>query len=416
MRRGRGRASPLDLSAKTEQVEKPGLRNVANLGIVSLFTDISTEMILGVLPLFVVTELGATKALLGLMEGAAESLNYVFRTLSGMFSDRIARRKPLVLLGYALSTVAKPFFSVAQSFTDAFAVRLTDRAGKGIRTSPRDALISDSVKAERSGRAFGLHRSMDQVGAIVGPVLAFLLIPLVGMRGLFLSSLVPGTIALFVLVLFVRDKRGMRKSTGLVKNAKIVLNRKFASFLAVIGIFALGAYNFSFVLVKASALGVDPTAIPLVYATLNAATVLAGLPAGLLADRFGKEKTLIAGFGLFAVSTAAGLFASVGTGFAYLIAFVFGLYLGTSETVQRAIVPSLTMEEFKGTAYGLYYLLLGACSLVANLVFGVLWDQFSSSAAFEYSLVTSLVAVVCFVVLIISWRRAGPGQVQPPRV
>ena len=404
------------MSAKTEQVEKPGLRNVANLGIVSLFTDISTEMILGVLPLFVVTELGATKALLGLMEGAAESLNYVFRTLSGIFSDRIARRKPLVLLGYALSTVAKPFFSVAQSFTDAFAIRLTDRAGKGIRTSPRDALISDSVKAERSGRAFGLHRSIDQVGAIVGPVLAFLLIPLVGMRGLFLASLVPGTIALFVLVLFVRDKRGVRKSTGLVKNAKVVLNRKFASFLVVIGIFALGAYNFSFVLVKASALGVDPTAIPLVYATLNAATVLAGLPAGLLADRFGKEKTLIAGFGLFAVSTAAGLFASVGAGFAYLIAFVFGLYLGTSETVQRAIVPSLTMEEFKGTAYGLYYLLLGACSLVANLVFGVLWDQFSSSAAFEYSLVTSFVAVVCFVVLIISWRRAGPGQVQPPRV
>ncbi|MEK6919673.1 MAG: MFS transporter [Thermoproteota archaeon] len=404
------------MSSKTGKVEEPGLRNVASLGIVSLFTDISTEMILGVLPLFVVTELGATKALLGLMEGAAESLNYVFRTLSGIFSDRIARRKPLVLLGYALSTVAKPFFSLAQSFTDAFAIRLTDRAGKGIRTSPRDALISDSVKAERSGRAFGLHRSIDQVGAIVGPVLAFLLIPLVGMRGLFLASLVPGTIALFVLVLFVRDKRGMRKSTGLVKNAKVVLNRKFASFLVVIGIFALGAYNFSFVLVKASALGVDPTAIPLVYATLNAATVLAGLPAGLLADRFGKEKTLIAGFGLFAVSTAAGLFASVGAGFAYLIAFVFGLYLGTSETVQRAIIPSLTMAEFKGTAYGLYYLLLGACSLVANLVFGVLWDQFSSSAAFEYSLVTSLVAVACFVVLIISWRRAGPGQVQPPRV
>ena len=404
------------MSSETEQVEKPGLRNVANLGIVSLFTDISTEMILGVLPLFVVTELGATKALLGLMEGAGESLNYVFRTLSGMFSDRIARRKPLVLLGYALSTVAKPFLSVAQSFTDAFAVRLTDRVGKGIRTSPRDALISDSVKAERSGRAFGLHRSLDQVGAIVGPVLAFLLIPLVGMRGLFLASLVPGTIALFVLVLFVRDRRGMRKSTGLVKNAKLVLNRKFASFLVVMGIFALGAYNFSFVLVKASALGVDQTAIPLVYATLNAATVLAGLPAGLLADRFGKDKTLIAGFGLFAVSTAAGLFASVGTGLAYLIAFVFGLYLGTSETVQRAIVPSLTMEEFKGTAYGLYYLILGACSLVANLVFGVLWDQFSSSAAFEYSLVTSLVAMVCFGVLIISWRRAGPGQVQPSRV
>ena len=159
-----------------DQAKELGVQNVANLGVVSLFTDLSSEMILSILPFFVLNDLGATKSLLGLMEGAAESLNYVFRTFSGVISDRIARRKPLVLLGYALSTISKPFFFVAASFTDALAVRLADRAGKGIRTSPRDALISDSVKEAQSGRAFGLHRSMDQIGAIGGPVLAYLLL------------------------------------------------------------------------------------------------------------------------------------------------------------------------------------------------------------------------------------------------
>ncbi len=399
------------MSSKTDQPNELGLRNVVNLGIVSLFTDISTEMILGVLPLFVVTELGASKALLGLMEGSAESLNYFFRTFSGLFTDRIGRRKPLVLLGYSLSTIAKPFLSLAHSFTDAFAVRLTDRAGKGIRTSPRDALISDSVRAEKGGRAFGLHRSLDQVGAIIGPVSAFLLIPFVGTRGLFLVSILPGAIALLVLAMFVKDSKTSGRSTGFLQNVGLVVNRRFASFLAVIGLFALGAYNFSFILVKASALGVDQATIPLVYATLNLATVVAGLPAGLMADKIGKEKILLVGFGFFAISTATGLFISVGVGFAFLIAFIFGLYMGTSETVQRAIVPSLTTVELKGTAYGLYYLLLAVCSLIANLVFGVLWDQFSPSVAFEYSLVTSVAAAASFVVLIIRWgrTRAGPG-------
>ena len=199
------------MAAETEQA-KPGFRNVWYLGIVSLFTDISSEMILGVLPLFVTIDLGATKELLGLMEGAADSLNYAFRSFAGLISDRIASRKPLVIVGYALSTVAKPFFSVTSNFEQALAVRLTDRAGKGIRTSPRDALISDSVREAVSGRAFGLHRSLDQLGAIIGPILAFFLIPVIGIRNLFLISLVPGSISVVVLVYFVVDKGGPQEN------------------------------------------------------------------------------------------------------------------------------------------------------------------------------------------------------------
>ncbi len=249
-------------------------------------------------------------------------------------------------------------------------------------------MISDSVKEAVSGRAFGLHRSLDQVGAIIGPVLAFFLIPVIGIRNLFLISLIPGSIAVVVLVYFVVEKRGLQKTTSIFMNARKVLTRKYTSFLVVIGIFAIGAYNFSFVLVKANALGVDQATVPLVYAVLNVATVVAGLPSGLLADRIGKDKVLVGAFGLFAFSTTASI-----------------LTTSTSDTVQRAVIPFLTAGELKGTAYALYYLLLGACSLIANFVFGALWDQISSTAAFSYSLATSLVAAVGLTVLTISWSK-----------
>lgn len=387
--------------SKSKPAEELGMKNVTNLGIVSLFTDISTEMILGVLPFFVVVELGATKALLGLMEGAAEFLNYLFRVFSGMISDRIGRRKPLVLLGYGLSTFAKPLFALATSWTDVLAVRLADRVGKGIRTSPRDALISESVNEARTGTAFGLHRSIDQLGAILGPVLAFLLIPLIGTRGVFWFSFVPGALALIVLAPFVRDRKGKGTPTNVFKNADMVLTRPFMLFLVVMGIFALGAYNFSFVLVKAGALGISGGTIPLVYAMLNVATVVAGLPSGVLADRVGKDRVLLVGFAVFFVASLASLLTTEGALLAFPIAFVYGSYLGISETVQRALVPSFVSRDLKGTAFGVYYLVIGVCSLVANLVFGALWDQFSMSAAFTYSLVTSTIAIVGMLALVI---------------
>ncbi|TMI47929.1 MFS transporter [Candidatus Bathyarchaeota archaeon] len=200
-------------------------------------------------------------------------------------------------------------------------------------------------------------------------------------------------------------RAGLKKTTSIFKNAGRVLNRKYTTFLIVIGIFAVGAYNFSFVLVKANALGVDQGTVPLVYAVLNVATVVAGLSSGLLADRIGKDKVLIGAFGLFALSTVASILTTSGVVLAFGIAFIYGLYLGTSDTVQRAVIPSLTTGELKGTAYALYYLLLGVCSLVANFLFGALLDQISSTAAFSYSLITSLAAVVGLTVLTISWTK-----------
>jgi MFS family permease len=379
-----------------------GFKNVVNLGLVSMFTDISTEMILGVLPIFVISQLGATKELLGLMEGAAEFMNDIFRIFSGMITDRVGRLKPLILLGYGLSTLAKPFFAFSTTFTHAFAVRLTDRVGKGIRTSPRDTLLSESVKESKSGRAFGFHESADQAGAVIGPILAFLLLPLFGFRGLFLVSLIPGAISVFILAFFVRDRRHHGTSTTLFKTTRTVLTRRFSIYLVVMGIFALGAYNFSFVLVKAGSLGVQTGMIPLVYATLNIATVVIGYPFGILADRYGRENLLIGGFVAFFVASLLGFWSTQGVLIAFVIALVYGIYFGISDSLQRALVPSFVSSELKGTAYAVYYLVVGVGSLIANLAFGLLWDRVSVSAAFEYSLILSFLAIVGLTAFIIT--------------
>ncbi len=389
-------------ASTTERPKELGLKNVANLGIVSMFTDISTEMILGILPVYVITQLGATKELLGLMEGAAEFLNYMFRVFSGAISDRLGRRKPLVFLGYGLSTLAKPLFAFATSWTDALFVRLADRIGKGIRTSPRDALISESAKEAKSGTAFGLHRSADQVGAVLGPVLAFLLLPFFGAKGIFWISLIPGAFSLIVLVFWVQDRRGPKTSTPVFKHAGTILTKRFKFFLFVMGVFALGAYNFSFVLVKASALGASTETVALVYATLNVATVVVGFPSGVLSDRLGRERVLVVGFGIFFIASLASLMATEGVLLAFVIAFVYGVYIGISEALQRALVPSFVSAELKGTAYSVYYLVIGTCSLIANLMFGALSDQFSMGVAFTYSLLTCSTGILGMLAFIIS--------------
>jgi MFS family permease len=402
---GFGDLTAIDSTSNSDLPKELGLRNVANLGIVSMFTDISTEMILGILPIYVITQLGATKELLGLMEGSAEFLNYMFRVFSGAISDRLSRRKPLIFLGYGLSTIAKPLFAVATSWSGAFVVRLTDRVGKGIRTSPRDALISESVKEAKSGTAFGLHRSADQVGAVLGPVLAFLLLPLYGARGIFWISLIPGALSLVVLVHWVKDRRGTGASTPVFRNARAVLTKRFKFFLLVMGVFALGAYNFSFILVKASALGASADTATLVYATLNVATVVVGLPSGILSDRFGKEKFLLVGFGIFFLASLAGLLSTGEVLLGFVIAFIYGAYIGISEALQRALVPSLVSTELKGTGYSVYYLVVGTCSLIANLVFGALSDWFSLGVAFTYSLITCSLGIIGMLGFIISKPR-----------
>ena len=189
-------------SDKSNKPHNPaGLRNVVSMGFVSFFTDFSTEMILGILPLFIVNNLGASRAILGSIEGSSELISYAFRLFSGSLSDKLGKRKIFVLIGYGISTIIKPFFATTISWHDAFIIRAIDRIGKGIRTAPRDALIADSVSESISGKAFGIHRTIDQMGAIAGPIAAFALLPLIDIRGIFIVSLLPGAVAVIILIL-----------------------------------------------------------------------------------------------------------------------------------------------------------------------------------------------------------------------
>ncbi len=378
-----------------KEANKGGRRNVFALGLVSLFTDISSEMVFGLLPLFLIGQLGASRTVLGLVEGVAEMLGYSVRMASGTVSDRVQKRKPLVLIGYSLSAATKPFFALAGVWTEVFAVRVADRVGKGIRTAPRDALISESVSEAKAGRAFGLHRSLDQAGAIIGPLLAFLLFPLLGFTGVFYLSLVPGAMAVVILVFFVKEKlapSGIRRSiAGNVRD--VIAQKRFVALLAIMGLFSAGAFNFSFVLIRASDLGVADGTVLLIYAVINGAHALIGYPAGMLADRLGKEIVLSISYGVFLVSTVLMLI-SASSAHAYVIAAVFGIYIGIAETVQRAIVPKYVASHLFGTAYGLYNLVIGLSFLAANLVFGFLLDSSGIGAAANYSIVMSIIAIV----------------------
>jgi MFS family permease len=388
-----------------EEGEKLGFRNVVRLGYVSLLTDISTEMVLGVLPFFIVQTLGASAAVLGLIEGSAEAVGYLFRVIAGFLTDKLGRRKSLVIIGYGVSAVAKPFFAVANSWGQALNIRVLDRAGKGVRTSPRDALISDSVERAESGKAFGLHRSLDQVGAVVGPIVAFAALPVIGLRGIFWLSFIPGILAVLVLAFFVKELKGDKKESGVFGNARAALTREFVLLFVVLGIFAVGAYDFSFILLKATSLGVSESDLPLVYATLNVATVLVGLPAGILADRIGKTCVLLMGYVLFLITSIAGLSLNGAWSYSYVIAALFGSYLAIFEAIQRSLIPDFTRPELKGTAYALYYMLIGGASLVANSVFGSLWTVSGSTTAFEYSIIAATLGSIALVIFV-STRRS----------
>jgi len=385
---------------KAKKGEKPNIsarRNIFALGFVSFFTDISSEMVFSLLPTFILGLPGSSVAVLGLIEGVAESLSYGIRAVSGVFSDKFKRRKAVVLVGYGISNVVKPLFSAAQTAVDAFIIRVTDRIGKGVRTAPRDALLSESVSEKNRGAAFGLHRALDQAGAILGPVIASVGMLLVGLtaRDIFWLSFIPGLIALLILLFLVQERTS--KSTGefkLLAGMRTVLKGKFLLLLMIVSLFSLGAFNFSFVLLNAREAGVIDPLIPLIYAVVNVGHTVVAIPAGVLSDRIGKEKALVLGYTVFLFVAVLILFSPTDVFNASLIAVIFGIYLGIVETVQRVLVPEYVESSLRGTAYGFYYLVVGASFFVANTVVGTLWNFFGSSAASIYSLTLSSIAII----------------------
>jgi MFS family permease len=391
------------VKVKKKDSESGAIRNVYALGLVSFFTDISSEMCFSLLPTFIVGLPGSGAAILGLIEGFAEALSYDLRAVSGIFSDKFRKRKVVVLVGYSFSNVVKPLFAVAQSAFDALVIRVADRVGKGVRTSPRDALLTESVSEKRRGAAFGLHRTLDQTGAILGPLIASASMLLLGLtvRDIFWLSFIPGFMGILVLLFLVQER--ISKTTAefeLLRGVRTILRGDFPLLLLVVGLFSLGAFNYSFVLLNAKEANIADALIPSVYALINVAHTLIAIPSGLIADRIVKEKVLVVSYGTFLASALLILLWPGDYLFAFLIAVVFGIYDGITNTVTRALVPryaeaaSASGATNLGTAYGVYYIVVGSSFFVANTIFGTLWQYFGSSAAAIYSITLSSAAIV----------------------
>ncbi|MCX8171151.1 MAG: MFS transporter, partial [Candidatus Bathyarchaeota archaeon] len=376
--------------SRRASAEKGIFRNVIALGLVSLFTDVSSEMVFSLLPMFILDLPGSSTAALGLIEGLAENLSYTLRALSGLVSDRFRKRKIIVAIGYALSNIAKPFFAAAQSVLDALVIRVSDRVGKAIRTAPRDALLSDSVPDERRGVAFGVHRALDQSGAIIGPLLASIILFLgLSARMIFLLSFIPGLIALMILVFIVQERFGRISETerfGVMRNLKEVFRGRFLLLLFIVGVFSLGAFNFSFIMLNARECGVADELIPIVYLVINLAHTLIAIPSGILSDKIGRESVLAMGYGTFLATCLLIYWLPKNQLHAFTVAVFFGLYMGILETVQRALIPKYAEKSYlMGTAYGIYYLVVGSAFLAANSIVGLLWQIGGSAIAAKYS-------------------------------
>jgi len=372
-------------------------RNVLALGVVSFLTDVATEMTYPLIPVFLATVLGASATYVGTIEGAAETTAALLKWASGWWSDRVARRKPLVLAGYLLASAVRPLTGLAQSALQVLGIRVADRVGKGIRTSPRDALIADSVDAAIRGRAFGFHNAADNAGAVLGPLIAFAFLRWEGLplRTVFLLTAIPGALAVLTLVFGVREvpRTAPPKREGEAAGLKVPLGGRFWAYLGVLLLFTLGNSTDAFLLLRAGQLGVATSLIPILWALLNLVKALSNTPGGILSDRIGRKPLIAAGWLVYA--TVYFLFGRASqTWHAWALFAVYGVYFGLTEGVERALVADLVPKNRRGAAFGWYNLAIGVGALPASLLFGALWDRWGSATAFNFGALLALAAAV----------------------
>ncbi|MEK7402462.1 MAG: MFS transporter [Gemmatimonadota bacterium] len=376
-------------------------RNVVALAVVSLLTDVSSEMIYPLLPVFLTATLGASATMLGAIEGMAESTAAVLKLASGWWSDRVKRRKPLIVAGYGLASAMRPLIAMAQSTSQVLAIRVTDRIGKGIRGSPRDALIADSVDEANRGRAFGFHRAMDHAGAFAGPLIAFVLLSWVGMdlRSVFWWAAVPGALSVLVLLAFVREPAAPADVLGRAGDADSShtairqMPRSFWAYLGVVFVFTLGGSTDAFLLLRANELGVPIAMLGILWAAFHAVKSLLSTPGGALSDRFGRIPVMTAGWVVYTLVYFG--FAMASTQWhAWALFLGYGVFYALTEGVERALVADIVPAAARGTAFGWFHLTIGLGALPASLVFGLIWDRAGSSTAFLFGGSVALAASI----------------------
>jgi len=356
-------------------------------------------MIYPLLPLFLSSVLGASASFIGVIEGAAESVAALLKLASGWWSDRLKKRKPLVVLGYGLATFVRPFTAIAQSATQVLAIRLADRVGKGIRSSPRDALLADSVDPSMRGKAFGFHAAADNAGAVLGPLAAFALLRWghLSLRGVFWLAAIPGILAFIVLVVAVKDveRTPESHSDGKVEAAadKSSLGGRFWAYLTVVLLFTLGNSTDAFLLLRANQLGVAVVLAPILWALLNFIKAALGTWGGGLSDRLGRKPLIVSGWLIYA-AVYFGFAKATAAWHAWALFAAYGLFYAMTEGTEKAFVADLVPHARRGAAYGWYNLAIGLGALPASLIFGAIWDRSSPRAAFLFGASLALVAAI----------------------
>ncbi|MGH9943031.1 MAG: MFS transporter [Pyrinomonadaceae bacterium] len=399
-------------------------RNVFAISLVSLLNDASSEIIYPLLPLFLANALATSPFIIGFIEGAAESVSGLLKLFAGYLSDRVGRRKALVVFGYALAGLARPLLGLATSWGQVFAIRLADRVGKGVRSAPRDAMIADSARPAERGLAFGFHRAMDHAGAVIGPLLGFALLWLLSAdrdtpsagdyRTVFLLASIPALAAVLVAAFFVRETKAPSRvaqasevSATPARPPRLSLrgfDSNFKRFLVIVAVFTLSNSSDTFLLLRAQQAGISTASSLLLWAALHACKVLSSLVGGDLSDRLGRKRLIVSGWALYAAVYAGFAFVSEAWQ-VWALFLVYGIYFGLAEGAEKALVADLVRPEQRGTAYGLYNLAFSITVWPASLLMGVLWSWRGPSFAFLASAAVGVVAA-----LLLIWAvRTEPG-------
>jgi MFS family permease len=381
-------------------------RNVFVLGWVSFFTDVSSEMIFRAFPLFLSNVLGIGPSIIGLIEGLGYSAANLIKIASGWFSDRLGERKWITASGYSLSTIVKPFLLIASGWGSALVIRVLERAGKGVRISPRDALIADCTTDGTAGRGFGFQKAMDSFGAMVGIAIAavliyFLLGPdtVLMTEGVFhwlvIIGVIPAAIAVFLIVFFVkqtRASRAEREAANHIPRPK-VLDKRFVIFLTVMTLFNLGNSADAFLILRANNVGISLFYVFLLLILYNLIYAVVSFPVGKLSDRIGRKQIIVVGWGIYVITYIL-LALAPSEWYMLSIAITYGLYGGLADGVSKAFVADMVSPCRRGLAYGLYHGMVGFALLLASVIAGVLWEKINPSAAFYFGAAMSGLAMI----------------------
>ena len=394
---------------KTDSFESQLAQTVIKLGWVSFFTDVASEMLYPVVPLFLTTALGAPVVVVGIIEGVAEAIVSLMKGLSGWHCDKIGRRVPYIRWGYALAALSKPLMALAFSWPLVFLARSLDRFGKGLRTTARDALIADTVEAARGGRAYGFHRMMDTSGAIVGVLVSMGLLALLPgrYRTIFLIATLPGLAAVW-LTFGLKEKKTPPRQAGAAgeacipgqKSALPKLSKRYWITLGLLGIFAFANSSDTFLILRAKDLGLSDLQTIFAYTLFNAVYAVSSYPLGLLSDRFGRWRMIVSGWMLYSLVYFGFAFSTRSA--VWLLFPLYGLFMGLTEGIGKALIRDNIDEAHKGTAMGIFHMSVGLSSLAGSVLAGLLWDSISPEAPFLLGGSIALLAVLC---LLFSRRR-----------